>query len=72
MNETTAVIAIIAGSGMIYAGFAVKQFYAAKGLYGAVLSDRKVARWKGRLLFLVVGAMLLFVGFKYFFFDMRQ
>jgi hypothetical protein len=37
MNETKAILAIIAGSGMIYAGFTVKQFYAAKGLCGAVL-----------------------------------
>ena len=36
---------------MIFFGFAIKQFYAAKGMYGAVSSDRKVARWKGRLLF---------------------
>jgi hypothetical protein len=72
MNEAKAVIAIIAGSGMIYAAFTMKQFYAAKGLYGAVLSDRKAATWKGRLLFVVVGAVLLFVGFKDLFFDMYK
>jgi hypothetical protein len=72
MTETKAIIAIIAGCGMIYFGVTMKQFYAAKGLYGAVLSDRKVARWKGRLLFLVVGAVLLFVGIKDLFFDMYK
>ena len=57
---------------MIFFGFTIKQFYAAKGMYGAVSSDRKVARWKGRLLFVAVGAGFLLIGFKYLFFDVYK
>jgi hypothetical protein len=72
MNETKAIIAIIVGSAAIVFGFTIKQFYAAKGIYGAVGSDRKVARWKGRLMFVVGGTVFLLLGLKYFFFDMHQ
>ena len=57
---------------MIFFGFTIKQFYAANGMYGAVSSDRKVARWKGRLLFVAVGAGFLLIGFKYLFFDVYK
>jgi hypothetical protein len=69
VNETKAILCIIAGSAAIFAGFTVKQFYAATGgnRFGP-----PVARWKGRLLCVVVGAMFLFFGFKYLFFDVYK
>jgi hypothetical protein len=71
MNETTAIIAIIIGAAAIVLGFTVKQFYAAKGMYCAV-GGHPIARWKGRLLFIVGGAGFLLIGFSYFFFHMHQ
>jgi hypothetical protein len=62
MTEARAIFFVVIGSLAIYGGFTSKQFY-------AIRSDRKVARWKGRLLFVVVGAVFLLVGIKYFFYD---
>jgi hypothetical protein len=66
MTEAKAIMAIIAGCVMIVIGFINKQFYAAKGLYGAGLGH-PIARWKGRLLFLVVGIMFLCAGVGFYF-----
>jgi hypothetical protein len=44
--------AIIVGSAATVFGFTIKQFYAAKGVYGAV-DGHPIARWKGRFLFIV-------------------
>jgi hypothetical protein len=68
MTETKAIIAIIIGSAAIYFGFTIQQFYAANGMFGAV-GGRPVTRWKGRLLFVVVGVVFLSIGFRYFFYD---
>ena len=68
MTETKAIIAIIVGSASIVIGFTIKQFYAAKGIYGAV-GDHPIARWKGRLMFVVGGTVFLLLGLKYFFYD---
>jgi hypothetical protein len=68
MTETKAIIAIVVGFAAIYFGFTIKQFYAAKALYGAV-GGHEVARWKGRLLFLIVGALSLVAGFAYFYYN---
>jgi len=72
MDEIKAMLAIVAGGEMIFAGFTIKQFYAAKGLYGALSSDREVARWKGGLLFVAVGVGFLLLRFKYLFFDVYK
>lgn len=64
MNETKAILLIIAGCAVIYLGFTSKQFYVANA--GTRLGP-PVARWKGRLFFVVGGAVSLFVGLKYFF-----
>jgi hypothetical protein len=69
MNEAKAILAIVGGIAMIVLGFTIKQFYAAKGMFGAALSNRKIATWQGRLLFLVIGVVMLLVGFKFFLFD---
>ena len=62
MTQARAIFFVAIGSLMIYGGFTAKQFYALR-------SDRKVARWKGRLAFVVGGALFLLFGFKYFFYD---
>jgi hypothetical protein len=68
MTETKAIVSIVVGSLMIYFGFTIKQFYAAKGIYGAV-AGQPVARWKGRLMFVAGGVAFLLLGLKYFFYD---
>ena len=62
MSDTSAIIVIISGLGMIALGVTIKQFYAAKGIYGAALSDKKIPRWAGRLLFIGIGTVFLLVG----------
>jgi hypothetical protein len=42
----------------IVAGTTVKTFYRAKGMFGAMDSGHQVARWKGRLFFIVAGIFL--------------
>jgi hypothetical protein len=56
----------------IFFGLTAKQFYTTKGLYGAALSDHKIARWEGRLMFVAGSAVFLLLGLKYFFFDIHQ
>jgi VIT1/CCC1 family predicted Fe2+/Mn2+ transporter len=62
MTDTSAIIVIIMGLGMIAVGLTVKQFYAAKGMYGAALSDKKIPRWAGRVLFIGIGTVFILVG----------
>jgi hypothetical protein len=68
MTEKTAVFAILFGVFAIVSGIAVKTFYLAKGMFGAMLSDRKIATWKGRVFFIVIGAIMLLIGVGYFLF----
>jgi hypothetical protein len=68
MTEGTAIFTIIFGLFSIVAGITVKTFYRAKGLFGAMDSGHQVARWKGRLFFIVAGIFLLLVGMQYFVF----
>jgi hypothetical protein len=69
MNETKAILAIIVGSAAIILGLTIKQFYAARGVLGVTMSNRQIATWKGRLLFVVVGTVMVLVGIKFFLFD---
>lgn len=68
MNEAKAILAIVAGSVAIVFSLLVKQFYAARGVLGVTLSKRKVPRWQGRLLWLLVGISLLSVGVRFLLF----
>ena len=65
MTDTSAIIAICIGIVMILVGLLVKQFHQAKGTSGAVLSDRKVPRWQGRILFIGIGIVFLIVGIRF-------
>ena len=70
MTEARAIFAIIIGSAAIFFGFTTKQFYAGRILGGPTdSSSPPIARWKGRLFFVVIGAAFLLVGFRYFFYD---
>ena len=51
MNETKAILLITAGTVAIILGLTVKQFFAAKGVFGVTSSNRQIATWKGRVLF---------------------
>ena len=66
MNETRAILLITAGTVAIILGLTVKQFFAAKGVFGVTSSNRQIATWKGRVLFFIVGALLLLIGIKFF------
>jgi len=66
MNETKAILLITAGTVAIILGLTVKQFFAAKGVFGVTSSNRQIATWKGRVLFFIVGALLLLIGIKFF------
>ena len=69
MNQTKAILAIVAGSATIILGLTITQFYAARGTLGVTVSNRQIATWKGRLLFLIVGTAMLLVGLKFFLLD---
>jgi hypothetical protein len=69
MNETKAILAIVVGSAVIILGLTMKQFFAARGTLGVTVSNRQIATWKGRLIFLIVGALMVLVGIKFFLFD---
>jgi hypothetical protein len=69
MNEAKAILAIVAGCVMIVLAVGIKQFYAARGILGVSLSDKQIATWKGRLLFLAIGIVMLLVGIKFILLD---
>jgi len=69
MTETTAILAIVGGCAVIIFAFVIKQFYAARSLLGVSLSGRQIQTWKGRLLFVGVGAFLILIGVTFFLFD---
>jgi hypothetical protein len=66
VSTNKAVLAIVMGTAFIVLGLTMKQFYAARGIYGAGKLGRPIARWKGRLLFLVIGIAFCLVGIAYF------
>jgi hypothetical protein len=68
MTEVTAIFAIIFGLIAITLGIVSKTFYLSS-LYGALSSGRQIAKWKGRLFFIVVGIVMLLIGIQYFIFQ---
>jgi len=69
MDADKAVLSIIVGGIFLVAGLTINQFYAAKGILGGSLSDKPIAKWKGRLLFLLIGIVFCSMGIAYFFSD---
>ncbi len=66
MTQTEAISAIALGTGMIVVSFFIKSFYAARSTISVSLSNRKIATWKGRLLFISIGTVMIIVGASYF------
>ncbi len=62
MSQNESITAIVAGSMLLATSFISKNFYAAKGIHSASLSDRKVPAWQGHLIFWVVGGIMIFIG----------
>jgi len=67
MNEENAVILIVGGAARITASLCTKKAYAAKGFYAAMLSDRSIPLWMGRLIFCTVDGVMISVGLLFFF-----
>jgi hypothetical protein len=67
MDQGKAITAIIVGCILIIASFISKNFYGARGVPMAMVSDRRIPTWQGRLLFWVVGGTFILVGTMFFF-----
>jgi len=70
MTEGKAVLSIAVGCGAIAFSIFIKKFYAGRILGGPTgAQGRPIPRWRGRLIFFVVGAVFILVGLKFFLFD---
>jgi hypothetical protein len=70
MTEGKAFLSIAVGCGAIVWSFFIKQFYAGRILGGPTSTQgRPIPRWRGRLIFLVVGTVFILVGLRFFLFD---
>jgi len=67
VDQGKAITAIVAGSLLIGASFFFKNFYEAKGIPLPIASGRRVPTWQGRLIFWVVGGMMVLGGLISFF-----
>jgi hypothetical protein len=67
VDQGKAITAIVVGTILIIASFFIRNFYAARGIPLPIVSDRQVPRWQGRLIFWVVGGMLILGGVISFF-----
>jgi hypothetical protein len=67
VDQGKAIAAIIAGSVLIVASFFFKNFYAGRGTLSAAVSDRRIPTWQGRLVFWVVGGMMILGGLIFLF-----
>ena len=67
MSTNMAVLLIAVGLAAIVLGLTVKQFYAAKGNIGSPGRGKPIARWKGQVLFVVIGIVFLALGIGHFF-----
>jgi hypothetical protein len=62
VSQGQAIAAIVVGSILIIASFFAKSFYAARGIPMPTASDRKIPIWQGRLMFWVIGGMMILGG----------
>jgi len=63
MNANTAAVGILAGCIAVIVGLMNKHFYWTKGWFSG---DKEAPRWAGRLLFVVVGTLLILLGLRFF------
>lgn len=64
MNESKGILLIVLGVALIAASFAIKKFYAAKGLVDASPSDKTLPISLGRMIFWIAGGLMILVGFN--------
>jgi len=57
---------ILAGLGMVIAGYLTQNFYWARGFNGA--SNKRAPTWAGRLLYVVIGVLFMVFGFSHLLF----
>jgi hypothetical protein len=62
VDQGQAIAAIVLGSILIAVSFFFNKFYAARGIPVAVVSDRRIPTWQGRLGFCIVGGMMILAG----------
>jgi hypothetical protein len=67
VDRGEAIGAILVGSIVIVVSFFFKEFYEARGIPLPIVSDRRVPTWQGRLIFWVVGGMMILGGLISFF-----
>jgi hypothetical protein len=67
VDRGEAIGAILVGSIVIVVSFFFKEFYEAWGIPLPIVSDRRVPTWQGRLIFWVVGGMMILGGLISFF-----
>jgi hypothetical protein len=63
MTSTEAVVAIFAGAVSVGVAIFNRKFYGRKGWLSG---DKEAPRWVGRLLFEILGVLLILVGFRFF------
>jgi hypothetical protein len=66
MDEEKAILLIVVGVALIGASFVIKNFYGANGIFAAMLSDKSIPTWQGRLIFWLVGGMMILGGLIFF------
>lgn len=69
MTESKAIASIICGGAAIAASFVPVQWYYAKGLTGATVSNRPMPKWVSRVLLWVVGLTFILIGSAYLLLD---
>jgi hypothetical protein len=67
LNQGHAISGIVIGTILIAASFLFKNFYEARGIPMPVASGRKVPTWQGRLIFWIVGGMMILMGLIFLF-----
>ena len=69
MTCTKAVICSLIGFTFVVLGTTIKKFYWAKGINSVSLSDRPTPTWLGRIGFICLGSLFLFLGLHYILFE---
>ena len=65
MDKEECILLVIIGIAVVAVSFISKNFYASKGT--VTLSDQRVPTWQGRLVFWVVGGMMILGGLLFLF-----
>ena len=63
MTTASAISEVVFGCALLFIGFANQRFYWMKGLSSG---NKEAPKWVGRLLFVVIGAVLVLLGMRFF------